>query len=317
LAAIQLIFLLPDIADPWGSTMMRGHQLCEIAQHHLAEKFDCKIMRMPLSSKRQSKRNFKAAQQMAWMARCPRDAIYFVTKQCVERLNPTAAEILRWRARAVLFDYVDTDMETVLTRGADIHLCASNAQYEYMKQKKQFSNTSSVSLLPHGYDYRLQTCAPTKGPVYVTYWGALRNTYIPQSILNDISVIDGAVAPTTETLDELSRYRLHYCVRKNFRDVDKTIFKPLTKVANAAACGANILINHDAHDAVDFLGPDYPYFVGLGDDANIANVFQAALNGAGGSDWLYARNAMNSVAKHLSPEQVANQLYDILRPLTE
>ena len=110
MAAIQLIFLLPDIADPWGSTMMRGHQLCEIAQHHLAEKFDCKIMRMPLSSKRQSKRNFKAAQQMAWMARCPRDAIYFVTKQCVERLNPTAAEILRWRARAVLFDYVDTDI---------------------------------------------------------------------------------------------------------------------------------------------------------------------------------------------------------------
>jgi len=296
---------------------MRGHQLCEISQHHLAEKFDCKTMRMPLSSKLQSKRNFKAARQMAWMSRCPRDAIYFVTKQCMERLNPTAAEILQWRARAVLFDYVDTDMETVLTCGADIHLSASNAQYEYMKKKKQFSNNSSVALLPHGYDYRLQRCAPTKGPVHTAYWGNLRNTYIPQSISNDISVIDGAVALSTDTLDELSRYRLHYCVRNKFQDFEKTVFKPLTKVANAAACGANILINHDAHDAVDFLGPDYPYFVNLEDDANIVNVFKAALNGAGGSDWLYALNAMNLVAKQLSPEQMANQLNSILRPLTD
>lgn len=314
---MQLIFLVPDTANPWGSTILRGHQLCEISQLYLADKFDCKVMRLPLSSKRQLKKCFKSINQIAWVVRCPRNAIYFVTKQCIERLSPISAEILRSRARAVLFDYVDADMATVSTLGADIHLCASTSQYEYMKHNHKSLNSSSVALLPHGYDYRLQKCAQEAGPVRAAYWGASRNTYIPQSISSDITLIDGTVAPTSETLNELSRYNLHYCVRKRSCNTEKTIFKPLTKVANAAACGANVLINRDAHDAINFLGSDYPYFVDPDDDANIITVFRSALNGAGGSDWLYARNTMNSVADKLSPEKAALQLANILLPLAE
>lgn len=314
---IQLIFLVPDTANPWGSTIMRGHQLCGISQRYLADKFDCKIMRLPLSSKRQLKKCFKSINQIAWVARCPRNAIYFVTKQCVERLNPISAEILRSRARAVLFDYVDADMATVSTLGADIHLCASISQYEYMKHKHKSLTSSSVALLHHGYDCRLQSCAPKRGPVRAVYWGAMRNTYIPASIANDISVIDGSVAPNDKTLTELSNYRLHYCVRSTPCEVDKLIFKPLTKVANAAACGANILINRDANDAVKFLGLDYPYFVDPNDDKNITNVFHSALNGSESNDWIKARNRISLMAHKLSPEQVAFQLETILKTLIE
>jgi hypothetical protein len=97
----------------------------------------------------------------------------------------------------------------------------------------------------------------------------------------------------------------------------KTIFKPLTKAANAAACGANIIINRDAHDAVDLLGTDYPYLVDAGDDDNIVKVFEHAREGVDGPNWVKARSAMDDLAAQLSPESTARQLRLILRPLAE
>ena len=131
-------------------------------------------------------------------------------------------------------------------------------------------------------------------------------------------MIDGEAAPSAQILEELSRYRLHYGVRVAPRGTGKqTVFKPLTKAANAAACGANIVINRDAHDAVALLGADYPYLVDADDDDSIIEVFERARDGADGHDWVKARNAMDDLAAQLSPESIARQLGLILRPLTE
>ena len=314
---MQLIFLVPSNANAWSSTLLRGNQLCDISRRYLGDKFECKALRMPLSGKRYPKRAFTTGHQLAWMATCPRDAIYFVTKQCMERLHPVSIEVLRWRSRGVLFDYLDADLESVSMRGAGIHVCASKAQYQYMERTQRPSNSGSVAFLPDGYDCRLPRCAPTTGPVRTAYWGASKNTYIPEAINNKIYSIDGTAEPTTDTLNRLSKYRLHYCVRKPCVDIGKTIFKPLTKAANAAACGANIIINRDAYDAVDLLGTDYPYFVDANDDIDIYNVLESAIHGTDSPEWLKARNIMNSLAAQLSPESIARQLDTILQPLVE
>lgn len=315
--AIKLFFITPDTGRPWGSSIMRGDQLCEIAQPHLGDRFECATMKMPLLDKRQPRRSVKAVRQIAWMAKCPRHAIYFVTKQCLEMLNPISAEILNRRARGVLFDYVDADMATIGMRGCDIHLCASRAQYDYMTKMQQRVARESVALLPHGYDCRLQRCAPTTGKVHTTYWGELENAHIPKPIAEEIFTIAGRTSPSKQLLQILSQYRLHYGVRAVSKDPRRTVFKPLTKAANAAACGANIVINRDAHDVVDLLGADYPYLVDADDDDTIIEVFEHARRGADGSDWIKARKAMDDLAAQLSPESIARQLGHILRPFTE
>ena len=318
LVAIKLCFLIPDTDKPWGSSLMRGNQLCEIARRHLGNRFDCATMKMPLLGLGQPLRSVNSVRQIAWMAACPLDAIYFVTKQCIEELNPISAEILKRRAQGVLFDYVDSNMAKVPMRDADIHLCASQAQYDYMTRKQRRVSPASVALLPHGYDCRVKRCAPATGAVQAIYWGALKNTHIPPAIAREIFVIDGEVAPSAKILDELSQYRVHYGVRIASSGAGKKIiFKPLTKAANAAACGANIIINRDAHDAVDLLGADYPYLVDATNDENIIEVFEHAKLGVDGSDWVKARGAMDALAAQLSPESIARQLALILRPLTE
>jgi hypothetical protein len=211
--AIKLCFLIPDTDKPWGSSLMRGNQLCEIARRHLGNRFDCATMKMPLLGLGQPLRSVNSVRQIAWMAACPLDAIYFVTKQCIEELNPISAEILKRRAQGVLFDYVDSNMAKVPMRDADIHLCASQAQYDYMTRKQRRVSPASVALLPHGYDCRVKRCAPATGAVQAIYWGALKNTHIPPAIAREIFVIDGEVAPSAKILDELSQYRLHYGVR--------------------------------------------------------------------------------------------------------
>lgn len=296
---------------------MRGIQLCEIARSHLGDKFDCATMKIPLSGKRQPKRSLKAAHQIACMATCPRNAIYFVTKQCIEKLHPVSAEILHRRARGVVFDYVDADMATVPMHGADIHLCASYAQYHYMTREQRHVSPNSVALLLHGYDNRLQSCAPTSGAAHAVYWGALENTRIPPALADNILLISGATEPSADIMRTLSWYRLHYGVRVPSMDVRQTIFKPLTKAANAAACGANIIINRDAHDAVDLLGADYPYLIDADDDDNIVKTFEHARKGVDGSDWVKARSSMHALAAQLSPESTARQLDLVLRPLSE
>lgn len=296
---------------------MRGLQLCEIAQSHLGDTFSCSTMKMPLAGKRLLKRRLRAAHQIAWIAKCPRDAIYFVTKQCIEKLHPIAAEILHRRARGVVYDYVDADMESISMHGADVHLCATHAQYHYMTRERRHVSPASVALLPHGYDNRLKSCAPITGAAHAVYWGALANTHIPSALADDIFLIAGDAELSANTMHTLSRYRLHYGVRAVSMQVGETIFKPLTKAANAAACGANIIINRDAHDVVDLLGADYPYLVDAHDDDNIVKVFEHARDGVDGHDWVKARSAMDDLAAQLSPESIARQLGLILRPLTE
>ena len=130
-------------------------------------------------------------------------------------------------------------------------------------------------------------------------------------------MISGAAEPSADIMHTLSKYRLHYGVRTTSMDSEKIIFKPLTKAANAAACGANIIINRDAHDAVDLLGEDYPYLVDANDDENIVKAFEHARDGVDGRDWVKARSAMNDLATQLSPQSIARQLGLILRPLAE
>ena len=308
-------FVVPSSGEIWGSTFLRGLQMCEVAKRHVGEDYDFQIIGMPMLRNR-ALGLANIPMQYLWAATRPSGAIYIVMKQCIEGLSSTAAEMLQSRARGVIFDYVDADMSRILMRGADIHLCASYAQYSYISERL---NNNGVQLMLHNYDARFEVLpAKTAGTLGTVYLGAIRNTYIPPNLREKVDIFEGSSYEDMNIqIDSIGGYNFHYCVRPPTVTRNQVIFKPFTKGATAAVCGANVLVNKETHDAVQLLGDDYPYLVDTLDDVLITEKFAAAEAGVGGADWQRAISVMAELAFQLSPEQAALKLHKILKPMSE
>lgn len=232
-----------------GTSRLRGVQLCALARRHPGDRYDFSMMRMP------ARRRFGL--QTAWAHTRPRNVIYVLTKDRVQYIDPEAAEILRSRSRGVLFDYVDTDMTKMHMTGADLHLCASHAQLDYVKGRLQNRTDGGVAdLLLHSCDARLDTSAGVAmDRLRAAYIGAPEYAGIPPALTADIPILDaGSDAKMTALLKRLNEFNFHYCVRAPTVRGDQVIFKPFTKGATAAALGANVIVNRGTHDAARPLG---------------------------------------------------------------
>lgn len=304
----QVFFLYRKSRANRGSTFLRGHQLCEVAQRHLGTRFNFAMMPMPGET--------RLGLQALWAATRPRGAIYLLTKNCVQTLSPRAAAILQRRARGVVFDYVDADMDRVPMQGADIHLASSLAQFDDLKTR---ATSGTAALLLHGYDARLDP--PRAAPadhLRMVYVGAPELAHVPPSLRNSLTML------RAETLDDMPAvlrqihgFNLHYAIRPTATTKGTAIFKPFTKGATAAACGANILVTRATHDAQALLGADYPYLVDTSDDNDILTRMIEAKAGFGGADWQRAQAVMADLANRVSPAATAQQLGAILTPLAE
>lgn len=310
----EVFFVVPGSGQPWGSTSLRGFQLCEISRARLQNRYSFRLERMPV---RRPSGITRIVQRLWANTRAP-GAIYFITKQCVEHLDPVAAKILQHRARAVLFDYVDTDMATVSMRGADVHLCASLAQYEYLVQRKGIHLEGDVELLPHGFDNRFEVAEPHDGEkLTAVYIGASENILIPNQLRSKVVMLEARTSEEMSAVfSQTGKYNFHYCVRPPTFIKNRIVFKPFTKGITAAVCGANVIVNREAHDAEALLGIDYPYLVDAPDNAQIIEVFGSAEAGVGSPDWQRAQKTMLELIEKSSPDAIADNLDRILRPLT-
>lgn len=313
---MKLYFVVPSSKKIWGSTFLRGFQLYETAEKHLSKKYDTQILRMPLREGRGLRWRTSTLAQIIWAQKCPRDAIYFVTKQCIANLYPYAAEVLQRRAAGVLFDYVDSDMSKVSMRGADIHLCASYAHFLSCYVPQGEMKEAHFEILHHNYDSRLTMITNrAKNQLRTIYWGATENLYLPAALQGKVSVLESKVSESTSALSALQNYNMHYAIRPR-RAVSTYTFKPFTKGANAAACGANIIVDRDATDAQYFLGGDYPYFVNSDDDEDIIAKITEARYEFGGDNWMMAERRMEGVKLQLSPERISAKLDKIISRFT-
>ncbi len=310
----EVVFVVPGSGQLWSSTFLRGVQLCEISRARLGNRYSFRLERMPV---RRPLNITRIAQRLWANTRMP-GSIYFITKQCVECLDPVAAKILQHRARAVLFDYVDTDMATVSMRGADVHLCASFAQYEYLAQRKGINLEGSVEFLLHGFDTRFEVASPHGGEkLTAVYIGASENVFIPKQLRSKVVMLEASTPQEmTAVFSQTGKYNFHYCVRPPTFSENRIVFKPFTKGFTAAVCGANVIVNREVHDAEALLDIDYPYFVDALDSAEIIEVFGSAEAGVGSPEWQRARKTMNELIEKSSPDAVADSFDRILIPLT-
>lgn len=292
-----------------GSMIMRAHQLCALAQQHLDEDYDFRLLRMPGQS--------TPGLQSLWARTRPRGGIYFMTKVCTRALTTENALRLQAKADGVIFDHVDSDLRDIRIPGADVHLCCSYDMLAALKARQiRESIPGKPMLLLHNADARLYDQSfPGTDHFSPVYCGTESLGHLPDPIRARMDILDGSgVASMEEAIRRLPNYNFHYCLRSD-DNPDDELYKPFTKGFTAAVCRSNVMAHRETSDVVEFLGEDYPYLVSSLSDQEVLDTLDRASLGFGGADWQRGMEVMRSVEDRISPSAIAAQIKSILREL--
>ena len=145
-----------------------------------------------------------------------------------------------------------------------------------------------VKLIPHNWDHRIGgECRHTAfRPAYI---GLAKNLHERLNV--------PSVGELQNMIGALTSYNCHVAEHHDYRSMT---FKPATKVASAAAVGANI-VTHRAAAAVELLGDDYPFYA----DGGLAYGIEKARAAFGGPEWERGLEIMRRVKERTSLAAVA------------
>lgn len=299
--AIYFVRLAQDGST--GSTQMRGHDLFELVAPHMGPNLHARKMIIP-------RPRYPIAQRL-WARIVPRDAIYFMTKRSIEKIDLQAAHILKDRARAVCFDYVDADLGKIRSDLADIHVCTSYAQEAAIKSLQTTGDFAPgpTSVVLHNASAQLTNMMPNPASTFSTaYIGTRDMTQIPDELQDKIEIVDTRNKQEFEkNLERLSQFSLHYCYRRS-NEKSEAIVKPFTKGVTAAMCGANIITSRKVWDAEALLGEDYPYLTDDNSEEEILRIFDKAQSTFGTNTWRDALKAMARIKELTSGPALAQAL---------
>ncbi len=295
---VDVFFVFKRSSRYLGSTQMRGFQLCETLRRHGSGRFTYAMKPIPTMRWRPL--------GSLWARRQPRGAVFVFVKDAIDRLDGEALGVLHRRAAAVLHDPIDRDIRDTPPRHVDLHLATSCVQFDALR-KRLSGQAATTGLLLHQPDTRL--AEPLELPadkLRPAYFGNPINAFLPTPVAAMVPLVDVGL---TEGMDSLWRQfgsaNFHYAVRPADQAGNPTAFKPLTKATTAAACGAAIMVNRDAPDAVALLGDDYPYLVDRVETNTVLEVLDRAASDFGGVEWAFAIDKMGSLAARVSPRETA------------
>jgi len=288
----ELCFLYHEKYENSASSQMRGKQLVDII-------------------------NSQAGKLQALFTRNLniKNKCVFLTKGLLKKITIKEISKLKKNNYFVAADYVDILPRDDLHDYIDIYVASSILGFRKLIRKKK---DKWVFLLTHHADPRIQVTKIPMDKLRTGYFGELVNTLHHEDLsdLIDFHGIDTRTS-SSEWLDEISNYNLHYAVR-NVRKLDYA--KPFLKGFTAARCGANILVDRYEGDAMYYLPPDYPFFIDNNSETHIRDTLNNINNGFGLQDWAYGLEAMKNVRRRCSNDYIYNELssfIDSLRTRTD
>ncbi|MEL6960946.1 MAG: hypothetical protein AAGL89_18580, partial [Pseudomonadota bacterium] len=278
-----------------GSVIMRGLQLAALGNDYLMPDYAFRTQALPKK---------RTGTQLPYVLGL-RDGVVILQKAAAEHIDAEAFDYLKANNIAVAADWIDKDPKSPHLDRLDFHIASSWAQWADLRARFP---EAAIRHITHHADPRLRGSVPS--PTFATlYLGHAGNAKLPRD--REITVVDIRTEQDfTDSLSLMGQFPFHYAVR------DETprpgIFKPFTKGFTAAACDANILVQRGAHDAVAYLGDDYPFLI---DDAS-PRAIRAGLDLAretyGGPIWQGALDVMAQVHDRSRPKAVAHEMAGIL-----
>ena len=284
----RLIWIYRDKLGAAASTLMRGHQLADVAKHRLEGKVEIDIVS-----------ETRLGEQ--------RDSILMLTKGFLKHATLDEIAQLKLRGNIICADYVDDPEREELHESIDVYIAASIRQYIHYSDAYP---DKVVHLVSHHADPRL---AGIRGPddyCNIGYFGEIVNARYAAELQGriDFCLVNTKFAETS-WIARLGHCNVHYAVR-NRRPIDG--FKPFLKGFTAAHCHANIIVPKTESDAIYYLGSDYPYLLEDESLGSVLAMVERVKASFGGEEWRRGLEIMESVRRRSSPEQIGSEIEALL-----
>lgn len=310
MAPRKLILAYRSGQQNMGGKVMRVDQLAAMAQDHLGPRYTVETAVVPRHERPRACRHFVSA--------C-KGAIMIFHKSAAASLGPEYRTSLRRVAAGICVDHLDIVAPPFEHGFIDIHIAASLAgERELIRGLAALDPApgTQVRQLPHHADPRLRHSAPQESLV-MGYFGLPGNAILPEkspvpAIIPDYRRSGGI---GLDFLEQLEQANFHICTRAPGQRRAKGILptKPFTKGFNAAAVGANVLVNRQVQDAEYYLGEDYPYFIEDHNQDALTEGIERAVRDFGGPTWQEARLRMDRMAQRVSAPIIVEELEKICR----
>lgn len=288
-----------------GAKIMRCDQLAAMATGHLdARRWSFEVLALPRESQLRRQR---------LMTDEVRGAVVIFLKRAWRVIDPDHLAAWRDAAQGLAIDYVDARTSPQPDVEIDVHIAASGALERHLIGAH---GGARVMRLDHHADPAL-TPADPQNQLQLSYFGRTGNRTLPNSLANRIASPDyDGLRVEYDMCEAMRQSNLHYAVREMEPEASRISFKPFTKGFNAAAVGANVLVNRQVDDAIDWLGVDYPFLIDDCRPDTIAAAIDKAEALYGSSEWEDALASMKTIRKAVSPRAITSQLEAILETLT-
>ncbi|WP_341863000.1 hypothetical protein [Gymnodinialimonas sp. 57CJ19] len=287
---------------------MRARQLARIMSAHSSDALQV-ISRSVITHNR--------ALRALSISALPNDVVFMVPKQVLWYWTEADFEKLHAKARAVIVDYVDSNIDAMHACGIDVHLSTSFVGEQALTKWIAQTNASGVArTLLHNVDERLQRLPPKNNAasLEILYVGSPRSTHLPDAARTKMRVLEGGTPKEFAAARmALTQANAHFCVRPDPSHLLSRKYKPFTKGFTAAWCGASMLVNRSVDDAELLLGSDYPFMIDTPSDKDIIEGIQHMEDAVGGPEWLEALDRGRTLADRVSPQNLAVELENIVR----
>ncbi len=305
---LTLCFLRKLEPPESGSHLMRVKQLARIMSVHCSD--DLRVISRPVATHNRVLRALL-------LAALPGDVVFMVPKQVLWYWTEEDFAKLQAKSRAVIVDYVDSNIDAMFATGIDVHLSTSFAGEAGLRAWiEKIGAKGEARTLLHNVDERLLRQPPKRSAdtLDLLYVGSQRSTVLPASVRERLTVLDGGTPEEfAQAQTALAEANAHYCIRPDPGETMSRKFKPFTKGFTAAWCGAPMLVNRSVDDAETLLGSDYPFMIDTPSEADISGGISRMEYAVGGPEWADALDRGEAMADRVSPKRLALDLETIIR----
>lgn len=298
-----------------GSSVMRSQQLAHHMQLHFGAEYD--VERVFTS------RNIRKIQQK-WLGFRYPGAAYVFSKYAAASWKDEDYLNLKKNASAILIDYVDSPVRSLVRQGVDVHISTSltgaRMMRDFIAASKDSPFDGTVDVVLHNYDAAIrENCVDRDlSGLSLAYLGSRDMTTTTELADGMVTFLDaGSPQAFLRSIEGLGRFNAHYCVRRSVKEDPGRVPKPFTKGVTAAACGAVILTDRGTDDAVDLLGDDYPFLIASNSAAHIDEGLRHMNEAFGERNWDIAVERMRGLHEKTSHRAIARQLHHAIKSVAD
>lgn len=287
----DVVFLISEKFRNFGSSLLRGEQLCRICEAAFPDKgIRFRVEHVPQGIS---------------------DCIVVLSKMVALTIDARTLSDLRSRGNTLYADYLDGVVPASTARLLDGFIASSRAQSSHLKARFPGQRVVHVT---HHVDLDIPDIEVAEGGFRCAYFGDLGNALYQRRLRTKLD-FHSTSGPKPAWIEKLRLYNCHYALRSRwYTPWNRRYwagFKPFTKGFIAAHVGAVILVSRQDTEALGYLGTDYPFVCDATSLSSVLDALDAVQQSLGTARWHAAVAAMRSLKAATGLPRVKAELEEL------